>query len=489
MRRRKRVKGAIALFACALAAGGCGEDEASRPLEVATADALEAGASFLAGDLLEGRAPGTRGAELAAAYIVTRFQTAGLDPAADSGYLQPISLVAVRSEVQFSLRARGGASFIPTPGEELIAWSEDTTQVTEVDSDLVFAGFGIAAGEYGWDDYKDADVRGKVLLLLAGDPGAAVPGAFRGDTLTYYGFLEYKFEEAARRGASGAIIIHTEDLGYDWEVVASERDREQLWLEPDSGSRALTVEGWLSDDAAQQVVSMAGLDFGALLESARSDNFRPIPLGLAVSATVRNRVRRIADYNVAGLLRGGDEELADEVVIVSAHYDHLGIGSAVDSDSIYNGCYDNASGTALVLAVADAFTRMRQRPRRSVLFLAVTAQEPGLLGSRHYVANPLLPLANTVAVVSVDGVNLLGLTADVAALGAAESGLLAAVEAASAAEDLTPAGDPAPERGSLYGSDAFSFMRSGVPGTLIQHGRDYLGRMPGWGRQMLQQYY
>jgi Zn-dependent M28 family amino/carboxypeptidase len=361
--------------------------------------------------------------------------------------------------------------------------------VTNLESELVFVGFGIVADEYRWDDYEDTDVRGKVLLALAGDPGAAVPGTFRGDTLTYYGFPDYKFEEAVRRGASGAIIIHTPVAAHRWEVLASERDGEQLWLEPDSGSRTLALEGWLSDEAARQVVSMAGLDFGALLESARSDKFRPIPLGLAVSATINNRVRGVVDYNVAGVLRGTDPQLADEVVIATAHYDHLGIGPAVDSDSIYNGCYDNASGTALILAIADAFARLEQGTRRSVLFLALTGHEPGLLGSQYYVQNPVLPLARTVALVSLDGANLLGLTTDVIALGASESGLQSAVQAAASAEELTLAGDPAPERGSLYGSDAYSFMRRGIPGTLVQHGRDYVGRMPGRGRQMLQQYY
>ncbi len=486
--RRAGGSTAAALIAlCVLS--GCAGDEVSRALSVVTEEAIEAHTRFLASDLLEGRGPGTGGSELAASYVATQFGQAGLEPAGDSGFLQRVPLVSIESSARFSLRAPGGAEFRATYGEDFIAWSSDTVAARAVDGDLVFVGYGIRAPEYDWDDYKDVDVSGKILLMLGGDPDAGGSGRFRGDTLTYFGFPAFKLEEAARRGAAAAFILHSPDLGYSWDAVWGVRSGQQLWPQPDGASARLGLEGWLAQDAARQIVSMAGLDFETLIESAGSENFLPIPLQLAVSSRVDNRSRSLVDFNVAGLLPGSDPELAEEVVIVLAHYDHLGVGPALDSDSIYNGCYDNASGTALLLTLANAFGQLSEPPARSLLFLAVTAEEPGHLGSGHYVANPLLPLAGTVAAINIDGANLRGLTTDVVVLGAEESGLGSIVAAAVEHEDLSLAGDQVPERGDLYGSDQFSFMRRGVPVAHVQHGLDYVGRMPGWGRQMLEEYY
>ena len=478
-----------ALISAFAIAAGCTTNDASRALDAMTAEALEAHTRFLASDLLQGRRAGSAGSELAALYIETQFRQMGLQPGVgDSSFLQPVPLVSVESQASLAFRASGGASFRPAYGEAFVAWSADTAATRQVEGELVFVGYGIQAPEYGWDDYKDTDVAGKIVLMLAASPGQQAPGAFRGDSLTYYSFPEYKLEEAARRGAAGAILIHSPDLVLGWDAVLSAWAGTQIWLDPASRGAAPGLEGWLSQDAARQVISMAGLDFATLLESARSENFRPIATGVSVSSTLRNRARRFVDFNVVGLLPGSDPELAGEYVVVVAHYDHLGIGPAVESDSIYNGCYDNASGTALLLGIADSFARLTRYPARSILFIAVTAGEPGLLGSQYYVENPLVPLRRTVAAINIDGANVWGLTTDVAVVGAEGLSLAAIVAEAAAAENLELKSDHSPERGFLYRSDQFSFMRRGVPVYYVQHGLDYVGRMPGWGKQVLEEY-
>ncbi len=469
---------------------GCGRDEASAGLKAITPEAHDAHLRFLSSDLLEGRAPGTRGSQLAASYIANQFALSGLVPAVgDSSFMQPVPLVARSPSAQLSFRAPGGAAFRAALGPDFVAWSEDTSEVSSADAELVFVGYGISAPERDWDDYKGVDVSGRVLLMLSNDPGQAGSSRFRGDTLTYYGLWTYKIEEAARRGAVAVILMHEPtSAGVGWDVIRSSMLRERAGLEVAPGSARLAFEAWLSQEAAEQVVSMGGLDFTTLLEIARSEKFRPLFTGVRVSATVRNRVRRFSDVNVAGLLPGSDPQLASEVVVFTAHYDHLGIGEPVDSDSIYNGAHDNASGTALLLCLADAFARLPRRPARSILFLAVTAEESGLSGSSYYVENPLIPLARTVANVNIDGGNLWGPTEDVAVLGAEYSSIRAAAVQAARAEDLRLEGDPAPEQGYVYQSDQLSFMRAGVPAVMVVHGLDYIGRMPGWGEQKLQEY-
>jgi Zn-dependent M28 family amino/carboxypeptidase len=478
------------LTLAALVSTGCSVDAAGRGLDAITAEGFDAHLGFLASDFLEGRAPGSRGAELAALYIATQFELAGLNPiVGDSSFLQPVPLVAVSSQPELAFRARGGASFEAAYGPEFVAWSSRPDEPTQIVAELVFVGYGISAPEAGWDDYKDVDVSGKVLLMLLNDPGPGTPGRFRGDTLTYYGTPDYKYEEAARRGAVGAIVIHTRDLaGYGWHLVESVRNREQLQLEPAQGAPRPEFQGMMSRSASETIVPMAGLDFATLLESATSENFRPIPTGLTVSASVRSEVRSLVDANVAGLLPGGDPELAGEVVVFTSHFDNLGIGPIVDTDSLYNGAYDNASGTAMLILLARAFGRLPERPARSVLFLAVTAEQPDLLGSGYYVENPLVPLELTVANINLDGVNLWGPTQDIVAIAGRASSLEEAVVRAAAAEDLRLEGDWAPEQGHLYGSGQFNFMKADVPAVHIGHGLDFIGQMPGWGARMMSDY-
>ena len=487
---RGKVLSGLAIGFGLLASASCARQDVTVALDAISARALDAHLRFLASDNLEGRAPGTRGSRLAAEYIAMQFELAGLEPAlGDSSFYQRVELVSTTPRAALSLRARGGALFDPEYGSDFVAWSAEPVDSTRVQGELVFVGYGISAPEYDWDDYGDVNLTGKVLLMLVNDPGLDDPERFRGDTLTYYGRWTYKFEEAARRGAAAALLIHTyRSAGYGWNVVRASRSGERARLAGPPGAGGTSLEGWLSRQAAERVLSMAGLEFETLVETARSPEFRPIATGVTVSARVRNEVRRFTDANVAGLLRGSDPELADEIVVITSHYDHLGFGPPVADDSIYNGAYDNASGTAVLLTLAEAFSKLAQRPARSVLFLAVTAEEAGLLGSRYYVENPLYPLEATVVNINIDGVNLWGRTEDVVVVGAEGSSLEAVVAAAARAERLRLRGDRAPQQGYLFRSDQFNFMRAGVPVAYIGHGLDFIGRMPGWGEQTLEEY-
>ena len=484
---RGRVVVAIA-FGCA-AIAGCGESSVSVALDAIAPEVLDGHLAFLSGDRLEGRAPGTRGSQLAAQYIATQFQLAGLEPpVGDSSYFQLVELISAIPRTSLSFRARGGALFNPEYGTEYVAWSSHPVDSLRVQGELVFVGYGISAPEYGWDDYGEADVRGKVVLILVNDPGQDDPNRFRGDTVTRYGRWTYKLEEAAGRGVAGALLIHDDRrAGYGWNVIRASRFGPQASLAA-AGSDSSILNGWLSGEAAEHVLSMAGLEFGTLIESARSEDFRAIATGVSVSARLRNRLRPFTDVNVAGLLPGGDPELAGETVVVTAHYDHLGVGPEVDGDSIYNGAYDNASGAALLLSLAEAFGRLEPPPGRSVLFLALTAEESGLLGSKHYVDEPILPLEATVANINVDGVNLWGRTEDVAAIGAESSSLESVLADAALSERLVLTRDRAPEHGRIYRSAQYNFMLAGVPAAYIAHGIEFVGQLPGWGEQMLEDY-
>ena len=473
-----------------IAAMGCAGDSADPGLRAITTEAFDAHLRFLSSDLLEGRGLGTRGSEQATAYISNQFALAGLVPAVgDSSYLQPVPMIARTAESRMAFRAPGGASFEPEFGVDFVAWSQDTAEVSNVDAELVFVGYGITAPEWDWDDYEDVDVSGRVLLILTNDPGSGGPDRFRGDTLTYYGLSEYKFAEAERKGAAGAFLIHTpESTAVSWEVIRTSllREKASLDVTPDSG--VLALQGWVAQEAAEQVVTMARLDFATLLETARSDDFRPVFTGVRTTAEVRSEARSFVDHNIAGVLPGSDPELGQEFVVITAHYDHLGIGEALEGDSIYNGAYDNASGTALLLCLADAFGLLPQRPGRSILFLAVTGEESGLLGSRYYTESPLVPLTRTVLNINIDGANLWGATEDMAVLGAELTDIRRILVQAARAEKLGLEGDQAPKQGFLYRSDQLSFLQVGVPAIMVGHGSDFIGRMPGWGDRTFREY-
>jgi Zn-dependent M28 family amino/carboxypeptidase len=470
-----------ALGVAALLLGACRRPD---PVETAMgeirAEAIEAHLRFLASDLTEGRAPGTRGIEVAAEYVAAQFRRAGLAPAVgDTSYFQRVPFVGMTPDPQLAFVA-GGRRFPLRYRDEFVAWSGEQVPEVAAEGEVVFVGYGTYAPEFDWDDYKDVDVTGKVLLVLVNDPGKTEPGRFRGDTLTYYGRWTYKFEEAARRGATGAVLVHTTELaGYPWSVVRASWGGEQFELPQRAGEPRVPVKGWIPWEVAARVLAAAGQDLDALYAAAQRPDFRPVETGVRMAARVRTRLRRIESSNVAGLLRG--RARPDEVVVYTSHYDHLGIGTPVNGDSIYNGARDNASGTALLLALADAFARLPKPPERSVLFLAVTAEEQGLLGSRYYAENPLFPLEKTAANVNMDAVNVWGATEDIVVLGADRSTLGPIVEEAARAEGLVLEGDPFPGQGYFFRSDQFSFVRRGVPAAYVEQGWTFVGRPPGWG--------
>jgi Zn-dependent M28 family amino/carboxypeptidase len=441
--------------------------------------ALAAHLRYLADDLLEGRAPGTRGGDLAARYIAAQFEALGLEgAAADGSYFQPVALVGTKPEATLAWGPPGGARTLRF-ADDFVAWAERPEPEIVADGEVVFVGYGIAASEWQWDDYKDENLRGKILLMLVNDPGLRDSTVFLGRTLTYYGRWTYKLEEAARRGAAGALLVHTDESAtYPWGVVRGSWTVEQFQLDR-AVAQSLSFAGWVTFDAASAALSGVGLDLDSLSRAAATRAFRPAATGLRAAMTVSSRVRRVHSANVVGRLRGSDSGLAAEAVLFTAHYDHKGVGIAVRGDSIYNGAEDNASGVAAMLGAADALVRAQQRPRRSVLFIATTAEESGLLGSAAYAEQPLVPLARTAAVINLDHTNVRGATRDVWALGADRSTLGPVLAAAARAESLAVA-PVADERGSFFRSDHFPLARAGVPALSLQRGQDYVGHTREW---------
>jgi Zn-dependent M28 family amino/carboxypeptidase len=451
--------------------------------------AIDAHLRYLADDELEGRAPATRGGRLAARYIAAQFQAYGLDPAgSDTSYFLPVALIGTTPRATLTLRAGSGGSSAATAlrfGDDFVAWAERPDTLIKADAEVVFVGYGITAPESQWDDYKGMTLTGKILLMLVNDPGLQDSSLFRGKELTYYGRWTYKLEEAARRGAIGAIIVHTtESATYGWQVVKGSWTVEQFKLDPPR-SPNLAFAAWITGDAASAALASRGLKLDSLTRAAARRDFKPVATGLQAAMTVTSTVRRVQSENVVGRLSGTDPGLRSEVVIFTAHYDHKGIGPAVDGDSIYNGAEDNASGVAAMLGVAEALGRVQpaQRSRRPILFIATTAEESGLLGSEAYVAHPVVPLGRTAAVINLDVTNVRGATRDIGALGGDRSTLGPLFAASARAEGLTPTGDADPSRGSFFRSDHFPFVRAGVPALSFQPGKNFVGRPANWGKE------
>src|SRR6267143_1283219 len=450
----------------------------SAPIPVDTA-AMDAHLRFLASDLLEGRAPATRGGRLAAEYIAAQFQAMGLQPAGENGsYFQPVALVGMTPHPAFAWgKASALDSLVYRDG--FVAWGERPEADVFATGDVVFVGYGIRAPEWQWDDYKGADSRGKVLLMLVNDPGLVDSTVFLGKILTYYGRWTYKLEEAARQGAAGAILIHTtESATYPWEVVRGSWSVEQFKLDQPH-SPSIAFAGWVTEAGARAALSKAGLNLDSLSRAAARRDFHPVATGVSASVRIHSALRRVESENVAARLPGRDPRLASQAVLITAHWDHKGIGPAIRGDSIYNGAEDNASGVAAILGAAKALTQL-PRTARSILFVAMTAEESGLLGSEAYVQRPLVPLGQTAAVLNLDVTNVRGATRDIGALGMDRSTLGPAFEAAARAESLTIESQP-DVRGSFFRSDHFPFARAGVPALSIKPGVDFVGRPKGWG--------
>ncbi len=400
---------------------------------------LKAHIRFLADDLLEGRGPGTRGGELAAKYIASQLEASGLKgAAADGSFFQPVSLVGVKADpnTKLTISGRGNSETLKF-ADDFVAFTGAQTEEVDVDADLVFVGYGINAPDQKWNDYKgDADdYRGKILVMLVNDPPATTeePNLFGAKALTYYGRWTYKYEEAARRGTAGAILLHTDhSAGYPWGVVRTSNGSWRFDIARTSGDTSpfLKFRSWVTDDAARRLMRLAGQDLDALRTQAATRNFQPVKLGLKGKLNLKSELKRVASANVVGVLEGSDPRLRSEYVVYSAHWDHLGIGAPnKDGDTIYNGALDNATGVACVLAIADTLAKLppAQRPKRSSLFLFPTAEEQGLLGAEWYSKHPVVPLAKTAANVNLDSMNVLGLTHDFIPLGAERSSLKAVV--------------------------------------------------------------
>ncbi len=447
---------------------------------------------FLADDLLEGRGPGSRGDELTQLYLATQFQLLGLKPAAaDGSWRQAVPLIGARTHAPPSLSfRRSGESVTLKSVEEFMSSIGSPVASAEIaNAELVFVGYGIEAPEYEWNDYKDVDLRGKVLLMMNNDPSSD-PELFAGKRRLYYGRWDYKYEIAARKGAIGAIIIHTTpSAGYPWQVVQTSWSGEEFELRGGEGPR-MELKAWATEDAARKVVSLSDHDLDELRQAAESRDFRPVPLDISFSIKLTADVREIDTGNVLGKLTGSDPTLSDEYLIYMAHHDHLGIGVERDEtgDNIYNGALDNASGTAALLALIKAYASLPQPPARSILFAAVGAEEQGLLGSEHFSMHPPISPAKMAAVINIDGTNIIGRTHDVNMIGYGKSGLDDIVAAVAKKQDRIVTPDQFPDRGYFYRSDQFNLAKIGVPAVYLHSGIHAIGKPAGWGKQKLDEW-
>jgi hypothetical protein len=475
----KLILSALAL-AIALPAGWSARAKtAARRINAPT---LAAHVRFLADDLLEGRAPASRGSELALRYISSQYERLGLRPAGDDGgWLQRFDIVGMTSDVATPMTfTAGGKRLALAPRTESILASGLQAEVASVrDAEVVFVGYGITAPEQKWDDYKE-DVRGKVVLVMNNDPETD-PNLFAGKRRLYYGRWDYKYAEAARHGAAAVIIIHTDhSAGYPWQVVQSSWTGEQFEL-PAGGEPRVALKTWATEDACRRLAQLGGKNLDELRAAAEKREFRPVPLGVKMTAELRTKLARVRTANVLGIVPGTDPKLKAELVVVTAHHDHLGMRD-IPGDNIFNGALDNASGVAAMLNVADALTAVEPGPGRSVLFAAVAAEESGLLGSEFFCEHPIVPAGQIAANVNIDTINIWGKTTDVGFVGLGKSTLDDVVIAAAKAQGRTVTGDLQPDRGAFYRSDQFSFAKIGVPALYLGAGTTHPGHDAEWGR-------
>jgi Zn-dependent M28 family amino/carboxypeptidase len=489
----------LALALALVAAPASADDRIERAEAAIDAGEMLDHIRTLSSDAFEGRAPATAGEERTVAYLVERFKAMGLGPGNPDGtYVQDVPLVGFVSKAAGSFRI-GDRTVGLESGPEWIGVSR--RQVPEAvvgESPVVFVGYGVVAPEYGWDDYKGVDVRGKTIVMLVNDPPVPDPDDpeklddryFAGKGMTYYGRWTYKYEIAAEKGAAAAIIVHeTGPAGYPFEVVSGSWGRENFDIPAaDKNAGRAAVEGWITREKAEELFQACGRDFEALKKSAASKDFEPVPLGAEASFDVRNTLREVESRNVIARLEGVDPGLKGEHVVYTAHWDHLGRDESLPGDQIFNGAADNASGCAMLLEIAQAYAALDPGPKRSVLFLAVTAEEKGLLGAKSYAEHPLYPLETTLADLNTDVINLWGRTRDVTSVGLGQSTLDDLLIEAARAQGRTVQGDPEPEKGSYYRSDHFEFARVGVPSLNARGGVDYVGKPEGYGMQKRDEY-
>ncbi len=452
---------------------------------------IRAHVRFLSHDLLEGRGTGQRGGDIAAEYIATQFALYGLKPAGDNGtYLQRVPMVGITPspETTFSLVSSKGVTADLKPLEQYVAYDQTQQPQSEVDAEIVYVGYGIEAPEYKWDDYKGTDVRGKVLLMLVNEPPSDDVTFFKGKALTYYGRWTYKYEEAARKGAAGVILIHqTEMASYPWEVVRNSNSGEKSYLKLD-GTPKLKVASWVQFDVAGQIATSADMDISKMLADARSRDFHPVTLPVKLKAHMVSKIRPFESHNVVAMLSGSDSKLKSEAVMYSAHFDHLGIRPDMPGDNIYNGANDNATGCGILLEIARAYADAAQRPRRSILFASVTAEEQGLLGSEYLGKHPPVPAGKISLDLNYDDIPPLGSPEEVEVSGAERTTFYPEIEAMAKTFRLTIRPDSRPEAGHYYRSDHFSLARVGIPSFSINEGTKYKGHDAAWGIQQAEEY-
>ena len=474
----------VILLAAALIAGftHCQTDATqSRGLEEITIDTTEFDRHMrvLASDEFLGRKPFTEGETKTIAYLKNELEKMGIEPGNQGSYFQEVPLVEITPTPDPVMRVQSPkGNFELAIKDDYVIYSEREQERIEVqDAEVVFCGYGIVAPEYGWNDYEGIDMKGKIALVMVNDPGfqneTADSTFFKGNIMTYYGRWTYKYEEAARQGAAGVLIIHeTNAAGYPWFVPRGSLNPRLNLQTPDAGMRKCAIQGWVTLTTAAELFRNATVEGGRFFERAQTPGFKPIPLGLRISTGLSNRMKKDVSQNVVGLIRGSKRP--DETIIYSAHWDHLGVGQPVQGDSIYNGALDNASGTSALLAIAKAFTKMKNRPERSVVFLFVTAEEQGLLGSEHYAKNPIFAVDKTVAKINMDGMNPKGPMRDLTVVGFGQSELddYASEEAGRQGRYILP--DQEPEKGFYFRSDHFNFAKVGIPALYASGGYDHM---------------
>ena len=464
-------------------------------LESITPDHIRWHVRYLSHDLLEGRGTGQRGGDLAAEYIATQFAEYGLRPAGDHGtYMQKVPLVGVTtlSETQFSIVPKRGETMNLKLLDEYVAYDQTQQPQSDVDADIVYVGYGIEAPEYKWDDYKGTDVRGKVLLMLVNEPPSDDPRFFKGKALTYYGRWTYKYEEAVRKGAVGVILVHQEQMAsYPWQVVRNSNSGERASLKLEGP--ALKVASWIHVDAATRLASASGMNLEKMMQDAQSRDFHPVAMGAKLKARMVSKVRNFESNNVLAILPGSDRRVSDEAVMYTAHYDHFGIRPEMPGDNIFNGANDNATGCGILIELARAFGAAPQKPRRSIFFAAVTAEEQGLLGSEYLGKHLPIPAGKITLDLNYDDVKPLGAPEEVQVTGAERTSFYPEVEAMAREFRLAIRPDARPEAGHFYRSDHFSMARVGIPAFSINEGMKFKGHSESWGleqeREFVEKHY
>lgn len=503
-----RVLTALLMGAAALA--GCKRNDPApapqappTPASLITADAKTAAATVsgdylraqitkFSGDEFEGRGPATPADEKARRYLVEQLQDIGFMPAGpDNTWQQEFDVVGITPQMpkQWTFKGRGKSASFKWWDQYMAGSGVQAESGSIKDAEVVFVGYGIQAPEYGWDDFKGQDLKGKVLLMLNNDPDWD-PALFAGNTRLYYGRWSYKYESAARQGAAGAIIVHTTpSAGYPFQVVQTSWSGEQVELPTENEAR-IQAKAWLTEDAARKLVALSGNDLDKLIESAKSKEFKPVSLGVTTSFDFKNTIKKSTTANVYGVLPGSDPKLAGEYVIYTAHHDHLGVGEPdAKGDKIYNGAMDNAAGVAQLLAIGKAFKALpKGAQRRSVMLLFVAAEEQGLLGSQYYAMHPTVPPGSIAANMNFDGGNIFGRAKDIVYVGKGKSSLDAVVDAVAQTQGRTVTPDQFLDRGYFYRSDQFSFAKIGVPAMYLDTGTDFIDKPAGWGKQQHEDY-